>query len=248
MKKKLIPGFVGLILIIVSNILILTQDSSKALTMVKEDGLIEYLEAILYLLSAIILFYLFVKSKSNKRIYFLKTKYNYFYLFFGIFLFLCFGEEISWGQRILNIRSPDFFLEHNAQEETNIHNLFIWETYDENGNPMKGLRHFISYYALYSYVWFLFFFLVPLVSYLSKKMRNIFNSIKLPVIPLFTGALFVLNYIVVGYIEKINIIEYRIVGEVKEFNFAFLFFITSYSLYLIFMQNKLLIKNKETKM
>ncbi|WP_026354188.1 hypothetical protein [Massilia niastensis] len=32
-------------------------------------------------------------------------------------------EEISWFQRILNVASPEFFLEHNKQAETNIHNL-----------------------------------------------------------------------------------------------------------------------------
>lgn len=32
-------------------------------------------------------------------------------------------EEISWGQRIFNIESSDYFLENNSQEETNLHNL-----------------------------------------------------------------------------------------------------------------------------
>ena len=31
-------------------------------------------------------------------------------------------EEISWGQRIIGVSSPDFFREHNAQQEVNIHN------------------------------------------------------------------------------------------------------------------------------
>ena len=35
------------------------------------------------------------------------------------------GEEISWGQRLLHVASPEFFLEHNAQHETNLHNLVI---------------------------------------------------------------------------------------------------------------------------
>lgn len=32
-------------------------------------------------------------------------------------------EEISWFQRILQIQSPDFFLQNNRQAETNLHNL-----------------------------------------------------------------------------------------------------------------------------
>ena len=33
------------------------------------------------------------------------------------------GEEISWGQRILNIDTPEFFMAHNKQQETGLHNL-----------------------------------------------------------------------------------------------------------------------------
>ena len=33
------------------------------------------------------------------------------------------GEEISWGQRIFNVESSEYFLENNAQGETNLHNM-----------------------------------------------------------------------------------------------------------------------------
>jgi len=32
-------------------------------------------------------------------------------------------EEISWGQRIFNVGSPEYFMEHSDQQETNVHNL-----------------------------------------------------------------------------------------------------------------------------
>jgi hypothetical protein len=32
-------------------------------------------------------------------------------------------EEISWGQQVLGFRSSKFFLDHNLQRETNLHNL-----------------------------------------------------------------------------------------------------------------------------
>ncbi|MBZ2206609.1 hypothetical protein [Massilia soli] len=34
-------------------------------------------------------------------------------------------EEISWFQRILNVQSPEFFLQNNRQAETNLHNLAL---------------------------------------------------------------------------------------------------------------------------
>jgi hydrogenase/urease accessory protein HupE len=41
-----------------------------------------------------------------------------------LFLFAA-GEEISWGQRIFGWNSNDFFATHNAQGETNLHNLTV---------------------------------------------------------------------------------------------------------------------------
>ncbi|MFD2366087.1 hypothetical protein [Pseudoduganella sp. GCM10020061] len=34
-------------------------------------------------------------------------------------------EEVSWFQRVLNIQSPEFFLENNRQAETNLHNMAL---------------------------------------------------------------------------------------------------------------------------
>ena len=51
-------------------------------------------------------------------------------LFFGVLAIAAFYtvmEEISWGQRLLDIETPDFFWEQNIQEEMNIHNLFTSE-------------------------------------------------------------------------------------------------------------------------
>ncbi|RMD81396.1 MAG: hypothetical protein D6815_11920 [Candidatus Dadabacteria bacterium] len=43
----------------------------------------------------------------------------------GLALFCLFvaGEEISWGQRLLAYRPPAYFLEHNFQQELNVHNV-----------------------------------------------------------------------------------------------------------------------------
>jgi len=49
--------------------------------------------------------------------------YRLFFLCLAIAAFYTVMEEISWGQRLLQIRTPDFFWENNIQEELNIHNL-----------------------------------------------------------------------------------------------------------------------------
>ena len=46
----------------------------------------------------------------------------------GVALFCLFVamEEVSWGQRLLGYRPPSYFLEHNFQQEFNVHN--VWST------------------------------------------------------------------------------------------------------------------------
>lgn len=47
----------------------------------------------------------------------------WFALATGLFCFLVGMEEISWGQRIFGYRPPAYFLEHNYQQEFNLHNV-----------------------------------------------------------------------------------------------------------------------------
>jgi hypothetical protein len=41
----------------------------------------------------------------------------------GAFCVFVAGEEFSWGQRLLGLTPPDAFLEHNRQQEINLHNF-----------------------------------------------------------------------------------------------------------------------------
>lgn len=41
----------------------------------------------------------------------------------GLFLIFVAGEEMSWGQRLLGLTPPSYFLEHNTQQEMNLHNF-----------------------------------------------------------------------------------------------------------------------------
>jgi len=88
------------------------------LTLTKEDGIAEYLTALFLFASAIVFLVKSIRTRRGK---------NYKMLAFNLLLFLLFffatGEEISWGQRIFNLRSGDFFLEKNTQDEINFHNL-----------------------------------------------------------------------------------------------------------------------------
>ena len=101
----------------------LTDENFFNSTYAQEDGVVEYGTAImLFCISMLSLYRLFTIQKGKPITWKLGTL-----LFAIIFLFGA-GEEISWGQRIFNIESSDFFMENNAQGETNLHNLVVGET------------------------------------------------------------------------------------------------------------------------
>lgn len=89
----------------------------------QEDGFVENISALGLLMVTIILWTRLIKFWSSKSI---TWKIGVFFM--GLIFLFGAGEEISWGQRILGIESNDFFLENNAQKETNLHNLVVGET------------------------------------------------------------------------------------------------------------------------
>lgn len=50
-------------------------------------------------------------------------KVPWFLVGLGLFCFVVAMEEISWGQRVLGFRPPEYFLQKNFQQELNVHNL-----------------------------------------------------------------------------------------------------------------------------
>ena len=49
--------------------------------------------------------------------------FPWFALGVSLFCFLVAMEEISWAQRLLGYRAPEYFLAHNYQQELNLHNV-----------------------------------------------------------------------------------------------------------------------------
>lgn len=108
------------ILVIYGLFLYLNSGDEVFTNYVREDGLIEYLTSIfLFLCSLVCLYRVFMYRK---------TKIHFRTVTWAVLAFLFFfaaGDEISWGQRIFGIESGEFFLAHNKQSETNLHNLVV---------------------------------------------------------------------------------------------------------------------------
>ncbi len=83
--------------------------------LVAEDRFGEWLTAIAFGWAALLLWFMAWKSDDGIR--------RFIWISIGLIAFLLAGEEISWGQRVFHIRTPDSMVDLNVQAEMNLHNL-----------------------------------------------------------------------------------------------------------------------------
>jgi hypothetical protein len=136
----------------------------------EEDTGFESMTAIfLFLASVLIIF-----SIENKELFYSKL----FKIFIALSSLLFFLEEISWGQRILDFKTPEFLLMINTQEEANIHNIFNFL--------------FPLIYPLVSLlVFFVFFFLEKIKIKIQHLVnQSLFPGIESKAYAMFTGFIF----------------------------------------------------------
>lgn len=88
-----------------------------------EDGIVEWTQFLAFALTSGLLAYVTVDRFKNGG-------FRFEVLVLGglsALVALAALEEISWFQRVLQIQSPEFFLQNNRQSETNLHNLGFGE-------------------------------------------------------------------------------------------------------------------------
>lgn len=133
----------------------------------QEDGAVEYSTAILLVCISILCFYRFFTTSKNKSWFWKLGTLGFALLFlFGA------GEEISWGQRIFNIESSEFFLKNNAQNETNLHNLVVGDTKINK----------LIFSQLLMVVMVVYLIIIPLIYRKSEWVRNLVNKFAVPVV------------------------------------------------------------------
>ena len=207
--KKLIPSleivlYIILTIISVYGIYLGQFDYDRFLIYVVEDGFVEYLTAIFLFLASIVAFYrVFEYRKLKKPLWVLTAAVLAFLFFFAT------GEELSWGQRIFNVESSDFFLKHNKQGETNLHNLVV-------GNVNLNILIFSNLMFVVLVIYFVFSrLLVAKVAFIRKLVIRF--RVPLPQYQQIMMML-VLNL-------ALLIFDVKKISEIHELTFAFIFFI-----------------------
>ena len=88
----------------------------------KEDGILEYLQCIQYLVSSVFGLSIYFRIKRKKSLN------SFIWLILSVLCFLFAGEEISWGERLTGI-SLNSIADLSIQGETNLHNLPFFHNY-----------------------------------------------------------------------------------------------------------------------
>lgn len=221
-KNETIPGVIALIIISIYNSLVFFSTREELINYTREDGIVEYASVACYLASALVFFFLSLKAKINIRTDSSGHIRHIFYFILALVMIGFAGEEISWGQRLLEYNIPEYWKHANRQGEANLHNLNLWDALDTSGNKKNGIMRLFSSVALYTYFWFFLFVVMPIVTKIWSAANDYIKMMGIPVFNFFYGLLFMVNFLTLEFIEGIGI-ELRPVGEVKETNFAVLY-------------------------
>ena len=171
---------------IVAGIFLFYTDVTRFEQYVKEDGIAEWLTVAGLILGSIVCFSRFVKLFRKKSAWFLLVTFG-----LGLFLFFAAGEEISWGQRILGITTPEYFQQHNAQQETNLHNLVV------SGVKLNKLIFSILLVGLLA----AFLLIVPLLYQKIRSVRKFLDNFAVPVPQLYQVLAFIIIFILTTLIR-----------------------------------------------
>ena len=173
----------------------------------EEDGIVEWLTVVGLLAGFFVCLYRFINLAKTKNWWFLTVT-----LVLGILLFIAAGEEISWGQRILGIKSSEYFLKHNAQGETNIHNLVV------NGVKINKLVFSTILIAVLG----IYLVIIPLLYKVNGSVRKFMDNSGVPIARLYQ----VISFLVAFAISEL--LKHDRNSELLEAAAALLFFLIIY--------------------
>jgi hypothetical protein len=193
----------------------------------QEDQFAEYLTAALNFVASIVVLAAYLSSDSEANTFFgWPTRRNLWLLLLALFFFVCFGEEISWGQRLIGWSTPETWKAINGHSETNLHNLLdSYKLTDE-----RVLNAIVVVYGV----------ILPLIDRFSKHGRRLLRWMGMPVPPLALAGIFV-GVLVAHEYFKVRYPDWpasKAIREYAEAGFAAGYLIIAVSFLLRFRQSR----------
>jgi hypothetical protein len=184
LTEKLVLG--SLLVILILGYIFFYTNLPLFVRYVEEDGTVEWLTVVGLMLGCIVSMFRFFKLIGKRNWWFLTVT-----LGLGLVLFFGSGEEISWGQRIFGIKSPEFFQKNNAQHETNFHNLIV--------DHIKLNKLIFS--TLLSIALGIYLVIVPILFEKNQKIKSLLNYSGIPVPRLYQVISFILLIIITSLLH-----------------------------------------------
>jgi hypothetical protein len=129
----------------------------------REDNIIEWLTVVFLLLTTVVALVQMVIARRRT------SPYVVFFVLFGLACVLFAVEEISWGQRMFGIESPEFFMTHSDQQEINIHNVI-------NEQFSVRTKHIAAWFLFVYGAIFPLLALIPQVRSIAHRLRIVIPS------------------------------------------------------------------------
>jgi hypothetical protein len=213
-----------------SVLLIVGEETQNRLT--QEDGFFESVGAAGWLIASIAFFISFWKDNRGNNLILLITRRNLVFLLLSIFSFVACGEEISWGQRIFKLQTPEFLMKINRQGETNLHNIVFIHSRDEDNKDLPFWARMLSMTKFFQASWFGYCILLPLACMFSRRTYYFIRNLNIPLVPIVLSVVFLANYLIsriIPFVYNANgILNDHYFVEVKECNFGILFMFVSF--------------------
>lgn len=108
----------------------------------REDGPVEWLTAVVYFSASLLAIWLSLRLKADD----LKL-HSCLAACFALGLLFIAMEEISWGQRLFGLKTPELLKQVNRQDEINLHNIgdtSVW---------LDGIYLGVTFYAMTARLW-----------------------------------------------------------------------------------------------
>lgn len=189
-RLVIMHAIVSLGIIIASFLLYLLLHEDIVIKLGKEDGLFEYLTALAFLVTSILFLVIYFRRKKL------------IHLVFTLLFFVGLGEEVSWGQRVFNYKSPEYFKEYNIQNEFNFHNLKIFDSKEEGGELKRGLHYYLSANFLFKLFWLVYGVILPIGYLSSHPVKHTVDRIGMLVPPFGLGIIFLFNWLIFKIISS----------------------------------------------
>ena len=198
-------------------------DYTRIYPLIRENGPYQTYTAVAFLVASIFLFAAYFQPNNGNKLGRLSTRRNLFVFLLALVLFIGAGEELSWGQHILGFETPESVAKHNLQGELNLHNLNPFAGREVDGSPKTGLARWLTIGRMFSLFWAGFCVAIPLINLVSSAARQFLATLNFPIVPLWIGMAFPVNYLMSKYVAAMRDISGHYIVEIKESGFALLF-------------------------